>query len=184
MIQQNSSDRVLGILASNVVLSGLTITGGEPSAMDSSGGGIYHLMGALEIRDCTIEDNHLDQGHGAGIFSNGPSVSLTLIDSEVLLNTTSGTGGGIRASGPVVIVNSLIAGNRRPDDNPVPVFREQGSCVQARTPIQEDGTTNTRRIATHLICPKGAARDFHNTVAPDGSTLVPGDVAFEVRIDH
>jgi hypothetical protein len=118
----------------NVTISGLTLTNGDPSDSDETGGGgaivnrenltlndcvltgnygpnggaIYNLVGALTINDSTISSNNA--GDGAGILVQGGS--LTMNRSIVTGNQASNAGAGIMSTGPSVnITDSTVSLN-------------------------------------------------------------------------
>jgi Bacterial Ig-like domain (group 3) len=103
VINANNIDRVLQVVGNvNVVLSNLTITGGQATNGGSIGGtaalggGILNNGGSLTLDDVTVTNN-IAQGNpgqdafGGGIYTNG--TSLTLSDSTVTLNQAIGGNG-------------------------------------------------------------------------------------------
>lgn len=105
--------RIFTINASNVVISGMTVSGGD--TLD--GGGIKIDAGSVILRGMVVEGNsaHAD---GGGIYVNS-GVSLNLDSSTIRNNTITtsgnndGNGGGILAqsNSQVTIANSQIYGN-------------------------------------------------------------------------
>jgi predicted outer membrane repeat protein len=95
----------------DVVIDGLTITGGSSSLGSSD---IYGYAGAIFNDDNLTVSNSLivnNQGiQGGGIFTtfNG---NLNVISSTIANNTARNIGGGIYSSGQVQVVNSTISGN-------------------------------------------------------------------------
>jgi len=88
----------------NVVLDGLTVTGGNT-------GGIYISAGAPLIRSCNIRDNNT-ASYGAGIYCSGTTATVTIIDSNISGNSSATQGGGIYSRGAVVMNNCRIVNNR------------------------------------------------------------------------
>jgi len=96
----------------NVILSGLTITGGDRTLTDGSDGGGILNSENLTLVACTISDNVLSSGgtsRGGGIFSS--SGSLTIIQSTVSGNTARRGGGIFSDSLNATITDSTISGN-------------------------------------------------------------------------
>jgi len=97
----------------NVVLAGLTITGGKATGT-LSGGGISN-DGTLTIVNCTISNNQsLASGgpdyKGGGGISNNNTGTLTVLNSTISDNTAN-YGGGIRNNGILTITNSTMTHN-------------------------------------------------------------------------
>ncbi len=99
-------------------LRGLTVTGGAVVA-DHGAGIASH--GTLTIRNCVISGNYAgeefydDFGSGGGIRNTG---ELTIIDSTISHNGSSwGDGGGISnaGSGTLTLTDSIVSGNRADD---------------------------------------------------------------------
>ncbi|MEL7466146.1 MAG: choice-of-anchor Q domain-containing protein, partial [Pseudomonadota bacterium] len=116
----DDNSRILNIVdaPSEVVLIGLTITGGrttgyDPSSQDRySGGGISSNAATLTIADSTISGNSTtgNFASGGGLYSSG---GVTLINSTVSGNSTSGDnaeGGGIDAN-VITVASSRISDN-------------------------------------------------------------------------
>jgi Periplasmic copper-binding protein (NosD) len=107
---------VVGYAGEPITLSGLTLTGGNASGTTYSpnGGGILNRDASLTVTDSVITGNHAT-GDGAGIFSDLPSGSLSLVNTTVSDNAASSDpssyGGGIFSGSPAVIRNSTISGN-------------------------------------------------------------------------
>jgi CSLREA domain-containing protein len=99
------AQRSSGVLQTtgDVVLTGLTITGGA----NSTGGGILHSGGHLQIDDAVIHDNAASSG--GGIYNQG---EVTLRNSRISANTAVATdGGGIYNEGTMHIFGSTIVEN-------------------------------------------------------------------------
>ncbi|MBN1593446.1 MAG: right-handed parallel beta-helix repeat-containing protein [Candidatus Coatesbacteria bacterium] len=101
-----SSSRVIHLdMATDLVIDGFTITGGDVggSGSDSTGGGILCDKGSMPtIRNCRITGNKAVQGGGIYMFVSAPYI----VDCEIVGNTVKGTllsggkslGGGIFSS--------------------------------------------------------------------------------------
>ena len=89
-----------------VTIADLTITGGNATTGDGTGGGIEN-RGALEIVDATVTGNSATQG--GGIYNGGDlTVRRTTIDSNT---AASGGGGVLNNGGPLTIERSTLSRN-------------------------------------------------------------------------
>jgi hypothetical protein len=89
---------------SRVILSNLTISGGDDGGGSSGGGIDFAGTGTLDIANSLITNNHA--GYGGGINFNGSGGFAQLdIGSETLItnNTASTSGGGIRIEGNALL---------------------------------------------------------------------------------
>jgi hypothetical protein len=107
---------ILSLQANNVLIEGVTLSGGNPSyggaiyndgstltvnnatienntATDGEGGGIYNYAGALTVSHSTIEDNTAPDGGGGGIYS--ASYNATTISDTLLAGNSAAYGGGL-----------------------------------------------------------------------------------------
>tara|TARA_R110002072_G_scaffold303130_1_gene494991 strand:- start:32 stop:4702 length:4671 start_codon:yes stop_codon:yes gene_type:complete len=120
-------DRVFHILADNVSIADLTVTGGDQTeggglrientatlnrlvvSGNVTGGGIYMRNSAatLTIDNSTIANNASAIGGGLDL-SEG---TTTITNSTISNNTATNRGGGIRAGGEVNLINSTVSGN-------------------------------------------------------------------------
>jgi len=108
-IDAAGADRVLYVVGNDeVVLSGLTITGGDAFR----GGGIYNLVGPVTLMNSTVSGNSANN-NGGGIYNDDGTV--TLMNSTMSGNSSTGTytrGGGIyNGNGALTLTNSTISGN-------------------------------------------------------------------------
>jgi predicted outer membrane repeat protein len=76
------------------------------------GGGLYVLTSALTIKDSTVRRN-ISSGSGGGIATSG---TLTVTNSTISGNTAFSFGGGIEAN-TVTLTNSMVSGNTAATDN-------------------------------------------------------------------
>lgn len=107
IITNCNADRVLDIQAGAVVeIANVTLRGGRTSG---NGGGIRNA-GDLTLTRSLVTDNTATQG--GGIWTGGNGSALHIRESAVTANNANSNGGGIAATGPVVIENSTISGNR------------------------------------------------------------------------
>jgi hypothetical protein len=127
-ISGGKNSRVFDVNASApVVLSGLTVTGGDGVASallaypyDGDGGGILNLS-TLTLSGCVVSGNSVNglgwspELFGGGIYNSG---TLTLTGCTVSNNsafgsafTTGGYGGGIYNAGTLTVSTSTLSGN-------------------------------------------------------------------------
>ena len=101
-----------GVFADNgLLVTGSTVTDNLSSGQDGGGGGLAATGGGVVVSS-VISGNSSSGFYGGGGILAG---QLTLIDSTVSDNTTSGSfnsgGGGVRATARTVLINSTISGN-------------------------------------------------------------------------
>jgi hypothetical protein len=118
-----SNRRVMTLNAcNNMVVSGVTITGGNVTTNGNTyGGGVYlSSCSGITFTDCAITNNKLvnttqasGTGYGAGLYAAGSSVTLS--NCLVKANANNGGnawGGGICVTdGSLTLRNSVVAGN-------------------------------------------------------------------------
>ncbi len=111
VIVGDGADRVFQIRQSNVLISNVTVTGGEAGA---SGGGVRAAVSDLTIIDSAITENSTVQDGGGIFFTIG---EMVLINTIISGNSAGaqGFGGGIHVDGitetNVNVINSTISGN-------------------------------------------------------------------------
>jgi len=104
-ISGNSVSRVFFIDCDvTAKISGLTITKGNGSCDDRSGGGISNL-GTLTITASTLSGNSADYGGGVG---NEGTLTIT---ASTLSGNSADYGGGVGNEGTLTITDSTISGN-------------------------------------------------------------------------
>ena len=97
-------DAIPDTQASEVVLAGLTITGGSAEC----GAGVYCVGGDVEILNCVIYGNEAETG--AGVRVDGGST--TIVSSTITKNdATNAYGGFYSRGGQIALRNSIIALN-------------------------------------------------------------------------
>ncbi len=97
----NSVSRIFNIAATNVKVSGLTLTNGRNpgSATPSKYGGAIYNPGGATLTECTISNNTAAfNGDGAGVF-NASGATLALIRCNLSGNYAEEFGGGIYNDG-------------------------------------------------------------------------------------
>ncbi|MGB7209426.1 MAG: choice-of-anchor Q domain-containing protein [Pyrinomonadaceae bacterium] len=111
-------NRVFSIDGSTVLLSGLTMTGGngkdDPGGLSGgvSGGAIRVVAGSLTLNGVHINQNsaagNFGQGDGGGISQSGGTLSII---NSTISNNISTDCGGISNGGTMTVVNSTISNN-------------------------------------------------------------------------
>ncbi len=121
IINGNGIDRVLHVMSgTSVVVSNLTLTGGNaPSGTPGGGGGIFN-QGTLLILNSQIKNNQ--SGLGGGISNFG---HLT-VENSTIIGNSAGDGGGISNfydndffPSVLTVINSTISGNFATDSGGV-----------------------------------------------------------------
>jgi hypothetical protein len=103
--------------ASNMVLEGMTISGGNPNGgVSGSGGGILvNSSSSVTVRSCTIKDNFAETlGAGIRVVSTGSATIENCTISNNAVTTGTNGGGGVDSLGTLVVINSTISGNSVP----------------------------------------------------------------------
>jgi hypothetical protein len=97
--------------ATNVTLSGLTLTQGDGIGSPNSGegGAIYNNGGVLTVSDCVLSHNFASTTYGGAIFNLG---TLTVNGSRFFDNSARGAGGGAIFNGnSATLDNCTLTGN-------------------------------------------------------------------------
>jgi hypothetical protein len=122
-IDAQGNSRVMDFTTNSgdVVIEGLTITGGMAVGEDETGGGIrFQSQGTLTVNDSVVTGNAT-----MGLTANGGGIhvsdgNLVLTGSTVSDNATGGEssgGGGVWAGGDVTITHSTVIGNHTRADS-------------------------------------------------------------------
>ncbi len=122
-----------------VVIEGLTITGGNAAGEDfsqQSGGGIFNRE-SLELSNSTISGNS-SEDEGGGI-ANYDGSTLKVIDSTISDNSAGGDGGGITNRGTLIVKNSTISGNTSND---------QGGGIYSQSTVEVKNSTISGNTAS------------------------------------
>jgi hypothetical protein len=107
--------------AINVTLSGVTITNGSATAINSTigvvpvGGGVFNnITGTFTVTNCTFSGNNAVTG-GGGIFDSNPAILN--VSNSTFSGNSGGSGGalGNLLGGTITITNSTFAGNTAGD---------------------------------------------------------------------
>jgi hypothetical protein len=111
-VSGNATFRVFENFASNVIISGLTITNGF--AADNNGGGGILNHGVLTLSDSIVNNCATPSGNnqqGGGIFNDAGAI-LTLTGSTLTGNHAGCAGGGVYSTNAqLTVTNSTISGN-------------------------------------------------------------------------
>jgi hypothetical protein len=115
-VNGNAASRVFENFASDVTISGFTVTNGLPPTGDNNGGGGILNHGGLTLMGTTILNNnaggHQPLNAGGGGIGISAGATLTVTASIISGNESQqGPGGGISADGTVTISNSTINNN-------------------------------------------------------------------------
>ena len=199
-VNGNMTFRVFENFASNVTISGLTITNGW--APGDNGGGIRN-HGELTLNDSIVSSSHASLGgSGGGIFVDGGGTltvtnstiigngacclfsvgggicnangaTLTVIDSTISGNGASYGGGAIASGGQLMVMNSTISGN---SSLGAPGGHGGGMFLGAGTATITDSTISDNAAgAGGGILNSGAATQIKDTVLNAGE---PGGTIF------
>jgi hypothetical protein len=134
------ASRIFENFASDVTISGFTITNGHPPPPHNNGGGIFN-HGGLTLNESSVTSSAAEPNHGSGggIFvDSGGTLTVTnstisgneaccvsaygggiyslgatveVIDSTISGNSADTRGGGIGGGGQITVTNSTISGN-------------------------------------------------------------------------
>jgi hypothetical protein len=173
-VDGNAASRVFENFASNVTMSGFTVTNGRPPTGDNNGGGGILSHGGLTLIGTSILNNNAGGsfpppnagGGGIGISAGGTlSVTASIISGN---ESQQGPGGGISAGGTVTVTNSTINKN-------------EGLCAAGGIACNDIGATLTVMSSTIidnsvLGCPVSAEAGWVLTggggIASSGSVTV------------
>ncbi len=151
-------------------ITGSTFTG---NATQRDGGAIYDVGLGFTLTDSTVSGNTA-AGKGGGIFENsatsGPASSYT---RSVIKDNTAGTGGGTyftNSSGPVVIVESTISGNRATLDGGGGIYNSTGLTLTRST--ISGNTSTTRGGGVYNIA--GTITGANSTISGNTATVSGG----------
>ena len=155
----SSISRVFSFGGGAVEISGVTISGGNPT---TAGGGILVNAGILTLRSCIISGNSA-ASFGGGIANTNGTISL--INSSVYGNRAtgnSGGGGGIdSAPGTLNIINSTISGNVKLNG----AINGGGVLSSGRTTITNSTITNNSTTSgAGGIAVVGTSATVRNTI--------------------
>jgi hypothetical protein len=172
---------IAGGIVNNAVLSvdNCVISGNHTNSMYYGGGGIYN-GGTMTLSNSTVSANTANSGsaYGGGIYQrNG---TLTIADSIIANNTTTGFGGGIflsnSYSGNVIVSNSTISGNTA---NGSSSSSGGGIYIGSTSTITVNNTTITGNYSTYLgggIYNDGTLNVNNSTISENRSVALGGGI--------
>ena len=104
-----AGDRVFHVLGGSVVISNVTVSGGNPG-VSANGGGLMVTGGAVTLSNSLVSTNQAESGGGVAISAGSLAVNFSTLAGNT---ATLGSGGGLHVgSGTVVTINnSTISGN-------------------------------------------------------------------------
>jgi hypothetical protein len=158
-IDAQGTSRVFNFVDGNVVLEGITVTGGvapiDPmESFPGDGGGILaesSTPSTVTLNQVTVRGNtaSLNGGGIAAPPESGTATKLTINESTIAANRVTGgvaegQGGGVYAFGDVAITNSTISGNSIDNAG----LSQGGGVFAAIDPAETDGTAVTMLNAT------------------------------------
>jgi len=117
VIDAQEHSRAIDILGTNidVMIDGLTVSGGNLAGMNQGGAGIrFNSSGKLAIADSKIVENSTSGSGGVGAGIQIVQGELSLVGSWINSNVTSGPaagGGGIWSSADVSLRSTTVSGN-------------------------------------------------------------------------
>jgi hypothetical protein len=135
----NSSDGVGGAIYATgtpIAVQGSTLSGNQ-SADRGGAIGMDVPPQASTIENSTLTGNHTTGGRGGAVYSYSAQYGLTLSNTTVAGNSAPIAGGGVFAHGafggaPVVLHNSIIAGNNAPSGSDLGgAFNSTFSLIQS-----------------------------------------------------
>ena len=171
----------------------------EGNVASGGGGGIWWIEGVITLEECTIRDNqtegdggglHLatDDGsitggsitgnlatnNGAGLWWQGSSATLLLLDIEVSMNIAGGTGGGVYSQSGFIGIEpaGLVACDNAPNQvrGPYTVVSGVTNTVCRCGDISGDGEVNGVDLGLYLAVGGTACEDFEDC---------PADITFD-----
>jgi hypothetical protein len=160
-----------------VVIKDLTIRHGNPETGMEAGGGINN-RGVVTLERCVITENAASAGGGVNSFG-----SMTLIDSAVSNNvangtgegyTGCGTGGGIKVEqGPLVVINSVINGNKSKGNGGGIFLACKGTLELTNSTISGNEAVGGSGGG---VCIRGAAKLTQSTIANNRAAQTGGGI--------
>lgn len=175
-----------------LTLSGLTLTSGRPSDIESSGtvtinscvisgvpgssdGALFNYSGTMTVANSLIYGNSTSaQNSGAGI--DNYSGTLTVVNSTITGNSAGASGGGIYNTGTATILNSTITGNTSVSAGPTypdgggGIYNDKGTVTLANS-IVAGNTTDT--VANYDDCAGCGAQSANNIIGGTPPSLGP-----------
>lgn len=141
----------------------------------NEGGGltISRAGSTVDISNSTISGNSASLGNGAGV--NLVSGNLTLSTSTISGNNASASGGGIRASGTMMITDSLIHNNSANYGGGLFATGSSGSVTVKNTTISGNSNTNTAFGSAGVYAAQNASIELVNATITGNTTAGVGE---------
>jgi hypothetical protein len=143
-IDANYNSRIFNVSASDVTISGLTVTHGVVAA--NGGGGILLQAGQLTLTDAVVIGNASESGTDGGGIEVATG-NLTVDRSTIANNESSNFGGGIDThaapvlgGGATIIRNSTISGNEAIKHGGGAYFNYQAPATVSNSTIYDNET--------------------------------------------
>lgn len=146
-ISAGLTSQVFVVRSGDVVLRNLSIVNGRADV----GGGLT-ISGKATLDHVLVANNEATDFGGGGIFVSDPSAELTLVNSTVSGNATSGSGGGLWSVGAVSIRNTTISHNTAGSGGGVWLF---GGSFSLRNSIIADNVAGGPSYSNCLINTSG-----------------------------
>ena len=167
-VSGNNSFRVFDIQNQpDVVIDGLTITGGRTAAAGFSGGGI-RATGNFQLLNSVVTNNTTTDLNSSGGGISQINGTLTIVGSTISGNSTTGTdqaGGGIFAiSTDVFVTNSIIDGNVTTSAAAAGIFVQNGDFTMI-------GSTVSNNVAGGTVSATGGVLVLNGNLDIDSSTI-------------
>lgn len=175
IVSGNNASRVFNVTSGTVFLNDLTITNGNASGagINGLGGGIVNF-GDLTINRLNIKNNQANVA--AGGIGTGTGSTLTINNSTIDGNSSTGFGGGLLASrANLTINNSTISNNTAPQAG---AFQVQSTPSAVLNNTTVSGNTSTGAANSEVIL--NAARNavgFNSFLTINSSTIAFNKIA-------
>jgi CSLREA domain-containing protein len=162
-----TGDRVFFVHPGRVVtISGVTIQNGNPGS-GTTGGGIANA-GTLTISHSTLIGN--TAGNGGAIHSvNGRT--LTLVNTTVTGNSTTGGYGAIYNEGTLIMTNSIVSGNSATGDGGG-IRSEVGTLTLTNSTVSGNSATGR---GGGIVVAYGGTADLNNVTITNNTADSDGD---------
>jgi PKD repeat protein len=173
-------DRVFHVLGTELVLQGLTVTGGAiDGGVEAVGGAIAKPSGYLTLVNCDVVDNTAAAG-GGGIYSGAGGLDLrgTLVSGNEVTAATA-EGGGIYSSGLLSVETSTIAGNAAPSGGGV--ANRNGLAEISRSTVSTNSATE---LAGGGVLTDGLLTLDQCTVTSNAAASFGGGIAYGDPLDR
>lgn len=131
------NDRVMQIINATVVISNVTMTGGET---DAHGGGLAVEGADVTLTNVSVQNNSAQNGGGIANMQGG---KLTLTNGQVILNESKNNGGGIlnELGGTTLTLNGVIVRVNTAVNHGGGIYNSEGGLLT----VQENSAINLNR---------------------------------------